>query len=121
MSGSEPICSPIIQAQTTQRIRALNDALRNTFSGGRVMVTRGLADAAGDQLPQVLELVRTFDAFDYRNDPHGEHDFGALEWDGETVFWKIDYYDADGEGLSPDPSDPAVTQRVLTVLLAWEY
>jgi hypothetical protein len=27
------------------------------------------------------------------NDPCGEHDFGAVHIEGETVFWKIDWYE----------------------------
>ena len=68
----------------------------------------------------VLANVRAFSAFDEDNDPHGEHDFGVIDVENVKCFWKIDYYDADGEMLSPDPADPAVTKRVLTVMLADE-
>lgn len=37
------------------------------------------------------------------------------------VFWKIDAYDRDLRFASPDPSNPAVTVRVLTVMLAEGY
>ncbi len=65
--------------------------------------------------------MRAFSDFDDDNDPHGEHDFGVVEMRGYKCFWKIDYYDADSEMLSPDPADPDVTRRVLTVMLADEY
>ena len=32
--------------------------------------------------------------FEADNDPYGEHDFGSFEYSGETIFWKIGYYDA---------------------------
>ena len=51
-----------------------------------------------------------FDDFSERNDPFGEHDFGAIEYEGNTVFWKIDYYDLDLMNHSPDPSDPTCDQ-----------
>ena len=51
----------------------------------------------------------------------GEHDFGAINFKNETYFWKIDYYDADYNYFSPDPSDPNVTNRVLTIMRGDEY
>lgn len=55
------------------------------------------------------------------NDPHGEHDFGSVEFLGRKFFWKLDYYDAAMEFGSDDPADLAKTTRVLTVMLAEEY
>ena len=51
-------------------------------------------------------------AFTDDNDPHGEHDFGAIDEGGVRCFWKIEYYDRATEMGSPDPTDPAVTTRV---------
>jgi hypothetical protein len=65
--------------------------------------------------------IRSFDKFDEDNDPHCEHDFGLIEDGDVRCFWKIDYYDLDMELMSPDPADPFVTTRVLTVMLAEEY
>ncbi|MEQ8399699.1 MAG: DUF3768 domain-containing protein [Roseitalea porphyridii] len=52
---------------------------------------------------------------------HHEHDFGALMVEGERLFFKIDYYDSTLTMGSSDPADPAVTCRVMTVMLASEY
>ena len=106
---------------TAERIRALNDAFRRTFVGGAVMITAGVEAMARDQRRVLLEKVRTFDAFTDDNDPHGEHDFGSIDETGVRCFWKIDYYDRATEMGSPDPADPAVTTRVLTIMLADEY
>ncbi|NKE48636.1 DUF3768 domain-containing protein [Roseomonas frigidaquae] len=71
---------------------------------------------------RVIEAVQTFSAFTGDNDPHGEHDFGAIDLPGvERVFWKIDYYDPSFEFGSEDPADPKITRRVLTIMLASEY
>ncbi len=110
-----------IIVSTAERIRTLNDDFRRTFVGGAVMVTAGVEAMPRDQRRMLLEKVRAFDAFTNDNDPHGEHDFGAIDEAGVRCFWKIDYYDRNTEMGSPDPADPAVTVRVMTVMRADEY
>ena len=61
------------------------------------------------------------DPYELADDPHEEHDFGAFEVDGNKIFFKIDYYDKTLTYYSPDPSDPSVTERVITIMLAEEY
>ena len=103
------------------RIAALNDAFRRTFLSGHVVETPGVLALPEIERIALLSAVRRFDAFDTGNDPHGEHDFGVVEVGGRRCFWKIDAYDRDLRGHSPDPAYPAVTTRVLTLMLAEEY
>jgi hypothetical protein len=102
-------------------IRDLNDAFRRSFCGGRVVMTRGVADLPEADMATVLEQVRMFSAFTADNDPHGEHDFGSFSHGAVTYFWKIDYYDQNCLYGSDNPDDPALTTRVLTVMRADEY
>ena len=108
-------------AERTARIAELNDQLRCKGEGGTLAVTDGVITLAQGTLPVILRRVILFDEFTPDNDPHGEHDFGAIEWQGVKLFWKIDCYDRDLRYGSPDPTDPSVTSRVLTVLLASEW
>ena len=124
--------------EQTVRIARLNDLARSAMGVACTAVAtvgfRSLPDA--DQ-SQVRELIETFDVFDEDNDPHGERDFGTIyqlgdgRWtterprmrddECERVFWKLDYYDRAMRFASDDPDDPAVTLRVLTIMLSDEY
>jgi hypothetical protein len=100
-----------------KKVRALNDAFRQSMSGGKVVTTASLSNHP--QLGTILDRVRNYTDFTEDNDPYGEHDFGSFMISGERIFWKIDYYDKSmSQGL--DPSDPAVV-RVLTIMRASEY
>ena len=106
----------------TARIRELNDRFRTGAGGaGQVLITAGIEGLGPDKARAVYEAVQRFDDFTADNDPYGEHDFGAFDLDGRKIFWKIDTYDLSMTMMSPDPADPAVTRRVLTIMLASEY
>jgi hypothetical protein len=112
---------PAGAAAQHEAVRRLNDAFRRTLRGGRVVVTRGVLDMGSPAVGEVLRAVAAFDRFEPGNDPYGEHDFGSLKHLGVLIFFKVDTYDLDLVGYSPDPADPTVTARVLTVMLATEY
>jgi hypothetical protein len=106
----------------TDNIRRLNDCFRRSLVfGGQTVLTAGVSTLDTDAKAALLRLVQTFEAFTPDNDPHGEHDFGAIDFQGIRYFWKIDYYDLAGRFASPDAANPAITRRVLTIMRADEY
>jgi len=105
----------------TQRIRELNDELRQHLLGGLAVMTPGVAALGQQAVERIVQTISVFDDFCHANDPHEEHDFGAFKAEGRTVFFKIDYFDKILTHHSPDPSDPSVTERVITIMLADEY
>jgi hypothetical protein len=102
-------------------IAALNDTFRNTFEGGRALITASVSALPPVLVAEVLERVRTFTDFTLDNDPYGEHDFGSFELAAHKFLWKIDYYDKSMTHGSDDPADPEQTTRVLTIMLAEDY
>jgi len=105
----------------TARIRALNDELRQRLIGGMAVMTPGIAALGPEAVARIVKTIEVYDDFCRANDPHEEHDFGAFDADGKRVFFKIDYFDSSLTVHSPDPSDPNVTKRVITIMLAEEY
>jgi len=103
------------------RVRALNDNLRCRYSGGRIMFTTGILALGEKTGVHILRAIAVFNAFTEDNDPHKEHDCASMTVNGFRIIWKIDYYDKSFTYGSPDPSDPKVTERVMTVMLAEEY
>ena len=114
-----------------ERVAVLNDAMRAKLDSPApniVVMTAGIlamVDAAPASAPakqiELMGIVADYADFGAGVNPHGERDFGAFHWQGTRCYWKIDYYDRENEWGSPDPADPAVTCRVLTILRADEY
>lgn len=108
-------------ASATARIRELNDQLRVTGRGGVIVMTYGIAGLGGSLVATIFKAVSEFNQFSEDNDPWGEHDCALLTVEGVKVLWKIDYYDRQRRFHSPNPADPKVTVRVMTVMRADEY
>jgi hypothetical protein len=104
-----------------EKIRELNDELRRFLVGGLAVITPGVAALGPAQVQRIVQTIAVFDDFCHANDPYSEHDFGAFEVDGAQLMFKIDYYDSTMTQASPDPADPDVTERVITIMLAAEY
>src|SRR5258708_36791413 len=103
------------------RIRELNDELRQNFAQGMAVMTPGIAALGAEAVDRIVKTIAVYDDFCHANDPHEEHDFGAFDADGHRIFFKIDYFDKDLTYHSPDPSDPTVTERGITIMLADDY
>jgi hypothetical protein len=104
-----------------EAIRALNDKLRQDLTTGTALITAGVAALGAEAVARIVKTIAVYDDFCHGNDPYEEHDFGSFEIDGHKLFFKIDYYDKSRILHSPDPSDPSVTERVITIMLAEEY
>lgn len=111
--------SPI--SERTDRIRQLNDQLRTLRGEGIIHICGALSEMDEEFQKKVMLAVATFAGFNTGDDPYGEHDFGAVEVDGQKFYFKIDYYDRTLEHGSEDPADPAVTKRVMSVFHQGDY
>ncbi len=105
----------------TEAIRSLNDELRHNLTTSTAFITAGVAALGAEAVARIVKTIAVYDDFCHANDPYEEHDFGSFEVDGHTIFFKIDYFDKSRSCHSPDPSDPSVTERVITIMLAEEY
>jgi hypothetical protein len=112
-----------IMTNRTERIRTLNDDLRRHLSrhSELAFMTPGIAALGAEAVARIVKTVATYDDFCHANDPYEEHDFGSFEANGALIYFKIDYYDPTLSVHSADPSDPSITRRVLTIMLANEY
>jgi hypothetical protein len=106
---------------TIDRTRMLNDDLRKHLTGGRALITSGIAAMGAEAVERLVKTIAVFDDFCAANDPHEEHDFGCFKFDDVDVVFKIDYFDKKVEFYSQNPADPLVTERVITLMLASEY
>ena len=103
------------------RIRMLNDELRQHLLGGGAVMTPSIAALGPEAVARLVQVISVYDDFCHANDPWDEHDFGMFFFDGIQVMFKIDYYDKSLTYHSPDPTDPSVTERIITIMRAEEY
>ena len=115
---------PLASAQTRlAAIARLNDRCRQGIDRtARIMVTRTCLGtfATGDRAMEIVVQARLFAAVRrhvFTQADVAERDRGNFEFEGTTVYFKIDYYDAALEYGSEDPSDAGKTRRVLTIMI----
>ena len=113
-------------------IAAQNDAFRRLAClgiapdqpiQGRMHVTRSLIEAGDGLMAEAVKATGEFETFEPENDPEGWHDFGAVTIRGETVFWKIDMFEADSDFRygAETPVNPATTMCILTIMMARDW
>lgn len=116
------------------RIAALNDSLRRSIPrhDPKKSTVLFMGDLAAELCnadmvrrltiqSNIFAAIRGQNDFSEANDPYGEHDYGSFSYNGETLMWKISYYDLNQEYHSPDETDPAVTHRVLTIYYVHDH
>ena len=74
-------------------------------------MTRSVFDLDAQLRGRALAVMARYNKFDADSD----HDVGVFIFAGYSFEWHIEYRSSDGEGVSPDPSDPSKTFRVLTL------
>jgi hypothetical protein len=135
--NTSPTIAQTLEQDRTAQVAALNDKVRRGEDRqARIVMTRGVTELlAGPEVDEPARtacsivnqaaLMRTIADADIApgDDPDGERDFGVVTFLEQRLFWKVDYYAADGEFAygSEAPWDPVLTTRVLTIMLASEY
>ena len=115
------IKSLMVIAMSNSSIAEQNDDFRKHLSQGTLILTQGIRSNTKEDIEAIINRVRTFNTFDENNDPYGEHDFGMFYHKCKQILWKIDNYDKKFLYLSPDVSNPKLTNKVLTIMYAEEY
>ena len=105
--------------EKSAKITELNDKARQNLSN--YSFTQGVRGLNREQLNDLIKLVKEFDDFTEENDPHHEHDMGKIEFNGESYYFKIDYYDNQLKYGSEFPEDESITRRIITVMETDEY
>ena len=110
--------------QQHEIIAHANDTFRQSLDPTMGIFALTPSISALDSLDQqkLIHLVQSFNIFTEDNDHHQEHDFGRIDFGDVRYFWKIDLYDRETKSVyTPDPTNPNLTWRVLTVMEASEY
>lgn len=98
-------------------IARLNDNLRSKGEDGWTYLSNGIAKLPVEIQQNVIRAVRLYNEFNSDNYPHGEHDGATLTVGEYRIVWKINYYTPGRRGDEKvDPTDPAATLRIMTIM-----
>ena len=96
-----------------KRLRPPSEAAHIRLSR-RGTPTPGVTALGAEAVARIVKTIEVFDDSRMRSTI-----LARLTWTATPS--KIDYYDQNLSMHSPDPPDPAITQRVITIMLAEEY
>ena len=111
----------------TEKIARLNDRVRKGLDRtARIVFSYALSARffEGNGALAILAQASIMKAIRHHlfdENTHGERDFGQIEFRGQRIWSKIDYYDYDLEYGSDDPADASITRRVMTIMLPEDY
>ena len=83
------------------------------------MVTPGIVALGCVAHARIVTAVKDY-SFPDAIEPWNQHNWGVLHVDRRKIIFRVDTYDLTRARHSPDPTDPTVTERVLTIMLANE-
>lgn len=110
-----------------ERIAELNDRCRLGLDRtARHMMTQNIRATLSENgsvhgILATARLMKQVRQYAFGPDDGPERDFGAFDFDGHRVCFKIDYYEPSMEYGAEDPSDASATVRVMTVMLSSDY
>jgi Protein of unknown function (DUF3768) len=107
-------------AERKLRIGQLNDELRIHHRGGTVFLTAGIRALDPKTVQAICRAVAECDMFESILPEPNERCFGLARVRDHQVVFKIEYYAPDPIFHSPDPADPSVTHRFMTIMLCEE-
>ncbi len=100
---------------------AHHDELRQYLLGGIAGITPGVAALGQAAVERIVKRIAVYDRFLSRERSIRGARFRCVRDRRVRVLFKIDYFDKILQHVSPDPADPAVTEQVITIMLAKEY
>lgn len=104
-----------------RRWHCLGERKPGGFVPGKMVWTASFEAREADFKRAALKAIGEIEEFAAENDPARFHEFGAVEIDGETVWFKVDYFDKTYEWGAEDPSDLQNTCRVMTIMFPSDW
>jgi methyltransferase (TIGR00027 family) len=105
-------------AAQTGTARHLNDRLRQTFTGGRVVLSPCVLSLPPESVSELLDRVRTFTAFEPENEE--SHEFGQFRLNGAAYCFELECASRARDGFH-ETADAGKPTRVITIMRVDEY
>lgn len=103
-----------------EKIYRLNNEFRQSFCGADAYKSPVLAALSVEVREDIYSAIRLSNYFDPETTNHPEHNFGTVRVHDHHITWAIGYMDKASEELSQDPSNPAVTTRIIDLMTTTE-